>query len=199
MAVPREETAQMVTTRILTAEDLEAMGEAGLRYEIVRGELREHQGMGILHGASGGRLHGALAMFVFERDLGEVLTSDTRYVFPDDPPSTLAPDISFVRGDRWPPGELPDRYGRIVPDLVAEFKSPSNTEPEMLERVNIYLEAGVPLVWLVRPSQRTITVFRADGSTRLLTETDELDGAPVLPGFRLPVSEVFRRRGEPTR
>ena len=187
----------MVATRILTAEDLEAMGEEGERYEIVRGELREVQGMGIRHGASTGRLYGAVASFVFAHNLGEVLSSDTRYIFPDDPPSTLAPDISFVRGDRWASGELPDGYGRVVPDLVAEFKSPSNTEREMRERVAIYLEAGVPLVLLVRPNPRTVSVFRAGGSEQLLTEADKLVGDPVLPGFRIPVSEIFRRRGEP--
>jgi Uma2 family endonuclease len=185
----------MVATRILTAEDLEAMGEEGERYEIVRGELREVQGMGIRHGASGARLQWYLTTFVYERNLGEVLTSDTRYVFPGDPPSTLAPDISFVRGDRWPAGELPEGYGRVVPDLVAEFKSPSNTEREMRERVEIYLGAGVPMVLLVRDIPRTVSVFRADGSEQLLTEDDELDGDPVLPGFRLRVSEIFRRRG----
>ncbi|HEY7030083.1 MAG TPA: Uma2 family endonuclease [Thermomicrobiales bacterium] len=188
----------MVATRILTAEDLEAMGEEGERYEIVRGELREVQGMGIRHGASGGRLQWYLSTFVYERDLGEVLNSDTRYVFPGDPPSTLAPDISFVRGDRWAPGELPDGYGRVVPDFVAEFKSPSNTEREMRERVAIYLEAGVPLVVLARPTPRTVSVFRADGSEQLLTEDDELAGDPVLPGFRIRVSEIFRRRGVPS-
>jgi Uma2 family endonuclease len=187
----------MVTTRLLTAEDLEAMGEEGERYEIVRGELREVQGMGIRHGASTGRLYVALGWFVFEHDLGEVLSSDTRYVLPGDPPSTLAPDISFVRGERWAPGELPDGYGRVVPDFVVEFKSPSNTEREMRERVEIYLGAGVPMVVLARPVPRTVSVFRADGSEQLLTEDDELDGDPVLPGFRIRVSEIFRRRGVP--
>jgi Uma2 family endonuclease len=187
----------MVATRVLTPEDLEAMGEEGERYEIVRGELWEVQGTGIRHGASTGRLQWYLSTFVCERNLGEVLTSDTRYVFPGNPTSTLAPDISFVRGDRWPPGELPDGYGRVVPDLVVEFMSPSNTEPEMLERVEIYLDAGVPSAWLVWPRRHTITVFRGDGFERLLTVTDELDGEPVLPGFRFPVAEVFRRRGEP--
>jgi Uma2 family endonuclease len=189
----------MVATRMLTAEDLEAMGEGGERYEIVRGELREVQGMGIRHGASTGRFYGALSWFVFEHDLGEVLSSDTRYVFPGDPPSTLAPDISFVRGDRWPPGELPDGYGRVVPDFVVEFTSPSSTEPEMRERVEIYLEAGVPMVVLARPIPRTVSVFRADGSEEILTEDDELAGDPVLPGFRIRVAEIFRRRGVPQR
>src|SRR5262249_25035008 len=132
----------MVATRILTPEDLEAMGEEGERYEIVRGELREVRGMGIRHGASTGRLYGARAACVFAHDPGEVLSSDARYIFPGDPQSTLAPDMSFVRGDRWPAGELPDGYGRVVPDLVAEFKSQSNTEREMRERVEIYLGAG---------------------------------------------------------
>src|SRR3954452_7620600 len=129
----------MVATRIWTAEDLEAMGEEGLKFEIVRGELREVEGMGERHGAIGGRLQGALAIHIFAFDLGELLLSDTRFVLPGNPRSTLAPDITYIRGDRLPPGDLSEGYSRIVPDLVVEIVSPSNTEPEMRNRVSIYL------------------------------------------------------------
>jgi Uma2 family endonuclease len=184
----------MVTTHVLTAEKLEAMGDEGERYELIRGELREAQWMGLSDGAFAGRLLGLLGTFVFPRDLGEVFGSRTRYVIPGNPPSTLAPDASFIRGDRLPPGELPDGYSRIVPDLVAEFALPTLTEPDLIDRIAIYLTGGVPLVWLVRPEGRTITMFRADAPERVLTEIDELDGDPVLPGFRRPVAEVFRSR-----
>jgi Uma2 family endonuclease len=58
-----------------------------------------------------------------------------------------------------------------------------------------YFLAGVSLVWMVDPKQRTVTVFtptNAEGGVTL-SEADELDGGDVLPGFRLPVATVFRR------
>ncbi len=55
-----------------------------------------------------------------------------------------------------------------------------------------YLDAGAPLVWVIAPQTQTATVYRADGSARLLREADALDGEDVLPGLTLPLVEIFR-------
>jgi len=59
--------------------------------------------------------------------------------------------------------------------------------------VDIYLAAGVRIVWVVESERRRVTVYRADGSRVELRAAngDELDGEDVLPGFRLPLSELF--------
>jgi Uma2 family endonuclease len=57
--------------------------------------------------------------------------------------------------------------------------------------VRDYLEAGARLVWVVAPQAKTLTVYRADGSARLLREQDVLDGEDVLPGFSIPAAELF--------
>lgn len=54
-----------------------------------------------------------------------------------------------------------------------------------------YLTHGARLVWVVRPQQRTVTVYRPEGTARLLRETDTLEGEHVVPGFRLPLKELF--------
>lgn len=189
----------MVITQVLTADDLEAMGAEGERYEIIRGVLREIDGMGLRHGSDGGRLHGFLWMFVWEHGLGEIFTSDTRFELPGNPPPTLAPDISFVRADRLPAGDIPAGIGRLAPDLVVEIASPSNTEADILEKISAYLTGGVRLVWLVRPERRTVTVFRPDAPEVILGEGETLDGGDVLPGFNLRVADIFRRRAGPPR
>jgi Uma2 family endonuclease len=57
--------------------------------------------------------------------------------------------------------------------------------------VRDYLEAGTRLVWVLAPGARTATVYRADGSARLLREGDHLDGEDVLPGLVIPLAELF--------
>jgi Uma2 family endonuclease len=63
---------------------------------------------------------------------------------------------------------------------------------DVQRKVRDYLEAGTRLVWVVAPAAKTLTVYRADGSARLLTERDQLDGEAVLPGFTLSLAEIFR-------
>ncbi len=182
----------MVATRLLTVADLAAMGDEAERYELIRGVVREVEGMGIRHGAVGGDLHGHIWTHVTPRGLGWVFTSDTRFVIPGRSESVLGPDVSFVRADRLPLGELPDGFGTLAPDLVVEVVSPSNSEAETHDKISLYLAGGVLMVWLVRPEQRTVTVFRPDAPEVVLGEGDGLDGGAVLPGFRLPIATIFR-------
>jgi Uma2 family endonuclease len=86
-----------------------------------------------------------------------------------------------------------DRLGRTPPDLAVEIVSPSNRAAELQERVLDYFDAGIRLVWVIDPSSSTVTVYRAHADIRLLRGDDELDGGDVLPGFRLPLGELFRK------
>jgi hypothetical protein len=45
-----------------------------------------------------------------------------------------------------------------------------------------YLDAGVPLVWIVTPGPRTIRAYRADGTTRLFRAGDVIENELGLPG-----------------
>lgn len=57
--------------------------------------------------------------------------------------------------------------------------------------MRLYLAAGVPLVWWVDPERRAVAVYRQGALVAELRDGDALDGEDVLPGFRLPVSDVF--------
>jgi len=72
-----------------------------------------------------------------------------------------------------------------------EVVSPAETDHQVQDKVMEYLAHGTRLVWVVRPRQRTVTVYRPDGSARVLGETDALDGEDVVPGFRLPLRTLF--------
>jgi Uma2 family endonuclease len=100
----------------------------------------------------------------------------------------LEPDIAFVQHSRVPRDV--DAYPELAPDLVVEVASPSQTGPSIEEKTSSASPLA-RLIWAVDPVRRAVRVRRPDGTDRLLTEQDVLDGGDVLPGFRLPVGKFF--------
>ena len=79
----------------------------------------------------------------------------------------------------------------LAPDLAVEVLSPSDRIADALAKIAMYLDAGVRLVWLVDPASQTVTIFRPDAIPTKLDADDTLDGDEVLPGFTLPIAEIF--------
>jgi Uma2 family endonuclease len=79
----------------------------------------------------------------------------------------------------------------LAPDLAVEVLSPTDRMGDALAKISMYLQAGVQIVWLVDPSSQTVTVFQPDAAPATLRTGDTLDGGSVLPGFSLPVAEMF--------
>ena len=40
-------------------------------------------------------------------------------------------------------------------------------------------------------ARRTVTVYRSADDIRVLSEGDTIDGADVVPGWKLPIAELF--------
>ena len=71
-----------------------------------------------------------------------------------------------------------------------EIVSPNDTADDIHAKVNLYLRYGTRVVWVAYPATRTVVVHTASGA-RTLGEDDALDGGDVLPGFTLPIREIF--------
>lgn len=109
------------------------------------------------------------------------------------------PDVAFVSYERWARDRRPPRARSwaVIPDLAVEIVSPTNTAREIAEKLEEYFLVGVRQVWVVYPDQTKVYVYTSTTSVRILTPADELDGGDVLPGFRLPLREVFEGDDEP--
>jgi Uma2 family endonuclease len=114
------------------------------------------------------------------------------------------PDVSFVRWDSTEhPDEIenpPSPFVDIPPDLVVEVLSESNTPREMEIKLGEYAAAGVKLVWYVDPDAKSVTVYPKgrERGKKVLGVDDTLDGGKVLPGFALPVADIFAPRAPKT-
>jgi Uma2 family endonuclease len=173
-----------------TAEDLLKMPD-GDRYELVDGQLVERD-MGTKSNWIAGKLFRLIADYAESNGLGWGLPTDNSYqCFPGRPNQVRKPDVSFIRLGRLPNEELPDGHCRITPDLVAEVISPNDFYSDVMRRIFDFMEAGVPLIWVIDPDSRSAIVYRSDGRVSLLDEQDELSGESVLSGFSCRISELF--------
>lgn len=131
-----------------------------------------------------------LGNFVEFRKLGVILgEAGMMEIAPD---LVRIPDVSFISWDRLPRRTFPrNPIPRLVPDLAIEVLSKSNSKEEMDQKLDDYFAAGVRLVWFVEPLKRTVRVFLSRHESRLLRESQTLDGGDVLPGLTLPIREIF--------
>jgi len=182
----------MATTRTITADELLTMPDDGRRYELYRGELREVAPAGFEASHVAVRIGGRIDAYADAHDLGEVTGADGGYLFEIAPDTVRAPDVAFTRESRLPPRGARTGYPAVVPDLVVEVVSPNDTRREVGDKVSFYLAEGVPLVWTVWPRPREVVAHRPGEGPQTFREGDVLTAEDVLPGFRLPVEDVFR-------
>jgi Uma2 family endonuclease len=182
-----------ITTKLVTAEELAALGEDA-PFELVRGELRRVSPTLGWHGLVTGRFAFEFGLYSATVLPGEIFTAEAGYFAEHDPDTVVAPDVFFIRKDRLPSeAELKSDYVRVPPDAVVEVRSPSNTKIQIEEKVLIYLRNGVRLVLAADPGPMTIRVRTPEGRDETLGIDDVLDGGDALPGFRVPVARFFRR------
>jgi len=106
------------------------------------------------------------------------------------------PDLMFYADTRYSDylSNTPDYYERplpLVPDLVVEVISPTDNYNDVEKKVELYLQDGVRMVWVVNPQHKTIIVHLPDQTSTRLSGDAVLSGGDVLAGFELKLSELF--------
>ncbi len=137
------------------------------------------------------RLGSRLLAHSEQHQLGEVFNADTGFRLRRDPDTVRLPDVSFVSRERWQGVQDREAYFEGPPDLAVETVPPSDSANEVHEKALMWLEAGVRLLWVIHPRQRSATVYTPDRHARVLRADDTLDGEDVLPGFSVVVRELF--------
>jgi len=179
----------MTTVAITTAEQLFAASELG-RCELIQGELVMMSPGGLEHGCIVANLITALTNFVKPRGLGRITGADTGFQISSQPDTVRAPDVAFLRAQRVP-GRPDKGFVRGAPDLAVEVVSPTDRAGEVAGKVQDWLGAGCALVWVVEPKTQTVSIYRGGGTACVLSRAESLDGGDLLPGFSMPVAEVF--------
>jgi Uma2 family endonuclease len=177
--------------RLVTAEELLDMPADGYRYELVRGELRKIAPAGARHGRSAGKVARPLMNHVANSDLGEVYIAEAGFLLTSNPDHVRVPDVAFVRRERFEDVGDTDGFFPGPPDLAIEVVSPSDRYTEVAEKVEDWLNSGTLMVIVVDSRRRVAAVHFPGREPITLTEQDTLDGGEVVPGWSLPVAEIF--------
>jgi Uma2 family endonuclease len=137
-----------------------------------------------------------------EEDLGVILGEAGHYRLGGK--QLRAPDVSFTPWTAFPGGEeIPEEaYWSVAPTLAVEVLSKDNTAAEIDRKVGEFFAAGTKLFWVIDPDTKTTKVYTTPKRFKQLDTTGTLDGGKVLPGFKLPLADLFaatRRRKKKSR
>lgn len=183
--------AAPVLERVLTLEDFEQIPDAGKRYELEYGRLVEVAPVGNEQSFLAAVMIQHILDHLGPRPKGAVFDSAARFRLARDPDLIRGPDVSYVPRDRLPPRPWPNVAMDVVPALAVEIVSSSNTAEEIETKVDEYLAAGVDLVWVVHSANERVYVHDSSGNVQVRRRRDTLDGGIVLPGFNLPLEDLF--------
>lgn len=181
----------MATTTLYTAADVERLPEDE-RFELIRGERRDVSPTTGQHARIQTRLARFMDAYADERKLGAVYT-EGGFLISQNPDTLQAPDVAFVQIGRILIEEEDAGFMPLVPDLAVEILSPGDRTSETLEKVRAYLDAGVLAVWVIDPKRQRVTIWKSDLTVQELQTGETLDGGEVLPGFQVPVADLFPR------
>ncbi len=180
--------AKPVAGQKMTIEEVSRLPKDGYKYELITGELAMTPA-GLRHEGIGGNLYFEIRKYLEKQPIGKLYGSSAGFQLSDD--ILLSPDISFVSTSRLPGGESPIGYADFAPDLAVEIVSPNDRLTEIEAKVQSYLAHGARLVWVINPDLRSATIYRPDGSARVLKSEDALDGESVLPGFACRLADIL--------
>lgn len=180
----------VIEQRLYTAAEFEQIADsaenANRLLELINGEIVEKPMPTEEHSLAAGNLFATLWNWNSRHKSGRV-HMEVRYRKPEDEHNARIPDIAFSSARRplVKQGSVPD-----MPDLAVEVLSPHQSLKELREKARYFLASGSKLVWLVIPEKRLIEVYAPDNE-QVLNDDDTLSGGEVLPGFEMPVRDVF--------
>lgn len=179
----------------VTTEEMLALPENGMDWELIRGEVREQPV--ILRQAEQATIMAILAHALGkwqvkrQKPRVRVVSGEAGFRLRRDPDTTVGIDVSYVSPEVAATLLSGFPYFDGPPVLAVEILSPSDTHQGVTEKIKVYQKCDVPIIWIVNPDDRTVIVYRRGSLPRLFNLQDELSCEPEMPGFRLPVADIF--------
>ena len=179
------------TQQLMTAAELAQLPEDGRRHELIEGVLVTMAPSSGEHAEIALDVAGPLRQYVKAHDLGRTYGAEGGFLVSRNPDTVLAPDAAFVSKERADALGRVRGYLPLAPDLVVEVISPNDLYTEVQEKVESWLRYGTRMVIVLNPRHRTVAVYLSSTEVRHLTIEHTLDGEDVVPGWRIPVRELF--------
>jgi Uma2 family endonuclease len=180
-----------IAEALVTAEEFARMGESAQATELVRGRVISVNLPTPRHGLICGQALYLVRRYLETSDIGRVVSNDSGVVTERDPDTVRGGDVAFYSYTRVPRGRFPSGYLSVVPEVVWEVRSASDSWGKILTKVGEYLEAGVILVCVLDDQTETAHVYRNGQQAQVFANDHELTLPEVLPGFKVLVKQFF--------
>lgn len=179
---------------LMTGEQLLDLPSDGVERWLVRGELRERPMT--YRNKRHSRVEARTAYLISAwndiqpQPRGIVVSGEAGFRIVNEPDTVVGIDVAYVSAEGVERSEQSNLY-EGPPVLAVEILSPSDTQERIEDRVRLFQDAGVELIWLVAPGLKTVTVLRAGAQPVMFNEGQQIEGVPELPGLVLPVGRLF--------
>ena len=184
----------MIRTDIrFTADDYKTLPETGPRYQLLDGDLiHMSPAPSIPHQEAVGFLFSRLLTCAVDGRLGRVIASPVDVHLSEH--DVVQPDILFVSKERDDRIVHDGVHG--APDLIVEVLSPSTRDLDLGAKRILYARHGVIEYWVMDLDDQSLSIYRLDEDVttpKLRLERDATLTSDVVPGFTLPLEELFGR------
>jgi Uma2 family endonuclease len=173
-----------------TRPDADPYADGDRLFEVVKG-VRVEKHMGLIENLIASVFIGRLEPFCRTNQLGHAVM-ETLFEIPGSD-NDRKPDVAFVSFQRWPANRPLPRVNAwpVAPDLAVEVISPTDKAFDVIEKVQEYFSGGVRQVWHIYSHVEQVFIFTSPTQVRVLTRADELTAEPLVPGFRMPMADLF--------
>lgn len=199
MTTPAEAVQDEIQIEGMSVDDFMRRYEQA-PFELIHGEIIAMSPVRLWHDDISKRAYDLLFLYERATKSGSA-RRESPYILPNASrknwvKGSRVPDVAFVTGSRLTEyrASHPDwrKYPMaLVPDLVMEVISPTDSYTKIANKVKTYLEDGVRLILVFDPDERSVVVHAPGQAPVVLTENDTLTGDDVLPGFSVKVSQFF--------
>jgi Uma2 family endonuclease len=125
-------------------------------------------------------------------EVGYIFDSSAGFKLPDQ--SILAPDAAFIANERWESltEEQKRKFAPLTPDFVIEVRSESDSLPQLMSKMKVWISNGCRLAWLIDPLEQNAYLYHGDGSVQKVQGFNTiLDGENILPRLQLDLSKLL--------
>lgn len=142
-----------------------------------------------LSGAHGSEVARQLANWAVESGTGLSFDSSAGFTLPDK--SVFSPDAAWLSNEKWNAlsEEDKDRFAPVCPEFVIEIRSKSDSLEDLKQKMELWLQNGAKLAWLIDPRARTSYVYRSGKDVEIIVGFNtKIVGEGPVKGFTLDLS-----------
>ncbi|WP_263373245.1 Uma2 family endonuclease [Granulicella aggregans] len=178
----------------LTDEELIHFSEVNKPYRFERnkyGEIVMMTPIGGIGGTNEMRVSGALASWTDETGTGVSFSPNTGFNLPDG--SCLSPDAAWVSLARWnalTPEEQAS-FPPLCPEFLIEVRSRSDSRRIVEEKMQLWMDNGAQLAWLVDPIDANVTIYVPGEAVRKLERPELVEAGEPVAGFVLRAERLW--------